>query len=140
MTRFILLAIVPIVILISICLICKYTGFNIIPKELRTKGFKFPKIKRTPSGWVAENDKENEYGSDDENEVDYEDSDDENEVYYESENPPEDYDSDIEEFTKPLKKSQRKKIRKRKPTRIKSNLSVSPNDPIYRVLNGGLYD
>lgn len=127
--RFMLLAIIPVIIIACFIGICKLTGFSILPKELSTSGkqFKFPKLKRTPNGdWIAESEEDSDsYESE------------ESEDYSSSEEPLEEppYDPKLKEFTKPLKKVKRKKKRQ-KP----SQLNISPNDPTYRILNGGLYD
>lgn len=116
--RFMLLAIIPVIIIACFIGICKLTGFSILPKELSTSGkeFEFPNLKRTPNGeWIVDSDSED------------------SEDYSSSEEPP--YDPKLKEFTKPLKKVKRRK-KKQKP----SQLNIQPNDPTYRILNGGLYD
>jgi hypothetical protein len=115
-----LLAIIPVVIIACFICICKLTGFSILPKELSTSGkqFNFPNLKRTPNGeWIVDSDSDSEDSED----------------YLSSDEEP--HDPKLKKSTKPLKKVKRRK-KKQKP----SQLNIPPNDPTYRILNGGLYD
>lgn len=52
----ILLAVIPLVLMVCFCLVIKWTGFNILPKGLRTNNgkiqFKLPHLTRASGHWA----------------------------------------------------------------------------------------